>query len=262
MTCTLRSADDQENHKDYLERTPLTLSRQPAPRRWGTLLGRLKASISAMSKAGSRFYLVNDRPVALVPTENGGTDCVAFDFATGELVPDRSYFGYLTPGSGRDVDVLTETAFEARLAVVRAEAGALAAAELRRWALRLSATGARVGDLSTALAPFARGGERTVSVDLPPRGYRRIRLGVDERREGWVKRTVELEPAGRLLTPEVLDAEFHAKRQLPIPPDSGLQGNVWYDDVTAPDGPAGCEVRAHFRDQAAVSVQLSVSHTR
>jgi hypothetical protein len=42
MTCTLRSADDQENHKDYLERTSLTLSREPAPRPWGTLLGGLK----------------------------------------------------------------------------------------------------------------------------------------------------------------------------------------------------------------------------
>lgn len=58
----------------------------------------MKASISPMSAPGSRFYLVNDRPVAVVPTLNGGTDCVTFDFATGELAPDRSYFGYLTPG--------------------------------------------------------------------------------------------------------------------------------------------------------------------
>jgi hypothetical protein len=77
-----------------------------------------------MSTPGSRFYLVNDRPVAVVPTRDGGADCLAFDFVTGELLPNRSYFEYLTPGSRRDVDVLTETEFAARLAVYRAEAGA------------------------------------------------------------------------------------------------------------------------------------------
>jgi hypothetical protein len=75
-----------------------------------------------MGTPGTRYYLVNDRPVAIVPTRNGGADCVVFDFATGELVPDRSYFAYLIPGSGKDVDVLTEAEFEARLAACRAEA--------------------------------------------------------------------------------------------------------------------------------------------
>jgi hypothetical protein len=74
-----------------------------------------------MHTPGSRFYLVNDRPVAVVPTPDGGADCVVFDFATGELVPDRSYFEYLIPGSGKDVDVLTEPEFESRLAACRAE---------------------------------------------------------------------------------------------------------------------------------------------
>ena len=49
---------------------------------------------------GARYYAVNDRPVAVVPTADGGEGCVVFDFATGELVPDRSYFEYLIPGSG------------------------------------------------------------------------------------------------------------------------------------------------------------------
>ncbi len=49
-----------------------------------------------------------------------GADCVVFDFATGELVPDRSYFGHVTPGSGKDVEALTEAEFEARLAACRA----------------------------------------------------------------------------------------------------------------------------------------------
>jgi hypothetical protein len=213
-----------------------------------------------VSTPGSRFYLINDRPAAVVPTLNGGSDCVVFDFATGELVPDRSYFGYLTPGSGKDVDVLTEAEFEARLAACRAEAGASAAAELRCWALRLCATDGETGDLTAALKPFTRDSGTTVSLDLPPRGYRRIWLGVDERREGWVKTTIELEPAGRLLTREVLDAEFRVKRELPIPPDSGLQGNIWYHDVMKPSAPAACEIRAQFRNMAAVRVHLSRSH--
>jgi hypothetical protein len=75
-----------------------------------------------MGARGSRFYLVNDRPVAVVPTPDGGSDCMVFDFATGELVPDRSYFEYLIPGSGKDVDSVTESEFEARLAACRAEA--------------------------------------------------------------------------------------------------------------------------------------------
>ena len=42
-----------------------------------------------------------------------------FDFGTGDLVPDRSYFEYLIPGSGKDVDVVTEAEFEARIAACR-----------------------------------------------------------------------------------------------------------------------------------------------
>jgi hypothetical protein len=68
---------------------------------------------------GARYYLVNDRPVAVVPTPDGGEDCVVFDFATGELVPDRSYFEYLIPGSGKDVDAVTEAEFEARVDACR-----------------------------------------------------------------------------------------------------------------------------------------------
>lgn len=58
-----------------------------------------------------KYYAVNDRPIALVPTANGGVDCVAFDFDTGALVPERSYFTRLTPGAGGDVDALGEEQF-------------------------------------------------------------------------------------------------------------------------------------------------------
>jgi hypothetical protein len=101
-----------------------------------------------------RFYAVNDRPVALVPTADGGEDCVVFDFATGEMRPDRSYFEYVTPGSGRDVDALTEAEFEGRLAACRAQAGATAAAVVRARAERLCA--AAGAGTRQALAPPGR----------------------------------------------------------------------------------------------------------
>jgi hypothetical protein len=208
-----------------------------------------------MGTPGSRFYLVNDRPVAVVPTWDGGADCVAFDFATGELLPSRSYFEYLAPGSGRDVDVVTKTEFAARLAACRAEAGARAVAELREWAERVSVMTSEAADLGAVLGPFTRDGGGTVTVDLPPRGYSRIEIRVDKRREGRV--TIELKPAGCLLTREVLDAEFHAERELPIPPDSWLEGYVLYQDVTVPGAPARCGIDAQFQHQAAVRIRLS-----
>lgn len=215
-----------------------------------------------MGIPSSRFYLVNDRPAALIRTPNGGTDCVVFNFATGELEPDRLYFGYLTPGSGKDVDVLTETQFEARLAACRAEAGARFAAELRQWAGQLCATAGAGEEIMLALQPFRRDAGDSVSLDLPPSGYRRIRMTADKGREAWVQLRLELEPAGRLLTREVLDAEFHVKRELPILPESGMQGHVWYHDVTVPGALVTCDVTAQFRNDAAAKVRLSVSHPR
>jgi hypothetical protein len=208
-----------------------------------------------MGTPGSRFYLVNDRPVAVVPTWDGGEDCVAFDFATGELLPDRSYFRYLIPGSGKDVDVVTQTEFAAQLAVYRAEAGARAVTELRQWAERLCLTAGQAADLGSALGPFKRDRGDDVRLELPPGGYSRISITVDKQRTGRVR--IELRPAGRLLTREILDAEFHAERELPIPPDSWLEGFVTYEDVTVPGTPAACEIDAQFRNQAAVRIQLS-----
>lgn len=92
-------------------------------------------------------------------------------------------------------------------------------------------------------------------MDLPPSGYRRIRISIDKGREG--RAVFRLDPAGSLLTREILDAEFHAERELPIPPDSWLQGNVKYRDVIVPGAPASCEISALFRNQAAVQVRLS-----
>jgi hypothetical protein len=213
-----------------------------------------------MGLPSPRFYLINDRPAAIVPTVDGGTDCVVFSWATGELEPDRSYFGPLMPGSGRDVDVLTEAEFEARLAACRKEAGGQSVAELTRWARQLCTTDGGAPDIRLVLGPFAHDTGDAVSLDLPPSGYRKVRMAVDQGRAGWVEVRLELEPAGRLLTRELLDDGFRAERELPIFPDSLMQGHVKYRDVTVPGAVAACEVSAQFRNGAAAKLRLSVSH--
>jgi hypothetical protein len=163
-----------------------------------------------------RFYAVNDRPVSLVPTAAGGEDCLVFDFATGEMLPDRSYFEYVTPGSGRDVDALTEAEFDGRLAACRAQAGATAAAAVRERAEQLCAT--------------TSGGTRAA-----------------------------LDPAGRLLTRDVLDASLGPGRELPIYPDSRDEGHVAYT-VTVPGVPVACRVNVRFRRGAAAYIDLRTEH--
>lgn len=71
-----------------------------------------------------RYYAVNDRPVALVPTADGGLDALAYDFATGELVPDRSCFAAISEHGFKDVDSLTEEEFHAAVARLRARRSA------------------------------------------------------------------------------------------------------------------------------------------
>jgi hypothetical protein len=203
--------------------------------------------------AGWRCYAVNDRPVAVVPTADGGADCLVFDFATGEMVPDRAYFAYVTPGSGKDVDVLPEAEFEARLAACRAEAGAKAARQVRDWAHRLRPASGSAADVATALGLRGTGlRPGTVTVDPPPPGYRLITISSEP---GPV--SVELRPAGRLLTRPVLDAEFGTAREWPIFPDSGDEGHLEYS-LTRPDGSAGRTVSIIIRIRRAAAAVIAL----
>lgn len=66
------------------------------------------------------YYLVNDRPVKLVLTHEGGLDALVFDWKCGAFVPDRSYFGKVSDvGIGKDVDSLTEAQFRPYVAELR-----------------------------------------------------------------------------------------------------------------------------------------------
>jgi hypothetical protein len=68
-----------------------------------------------------QYYAVNDRPVVIVETPDGGADLLAIDMRTGELVPAREYWEFLTPGSGKDVDVLTPLQWHARVVAIWAQ---------------------------------------------------------------------------------------------------------------------------------------------
>lgn len=169
-----------------------------------------------MSAPGSRFYAVNDRPVAVVPTAEGGADCVVFDFATGEMAPDRSYFEYVTPGSGKDVDALTEAEFEARLAAYRVDAGLRAVGQVREWAQLLC--GATGGPAQVAAALGFAGRlecDRIVADPVPP-GYSALTISMAVTAGVYVT----LKPVGRLLTRQVFEAGLGAGREAPrVHPD-------------------------------------------
>jgi hypothetical protein len=66
------------------------------------------------------YYAVNNRPVNIVQLPDGGADCLVFDFASGDFIPDRSYFSRISEtGIGKDVDQLTEAEFERLVAALR-----------------------------------------------------------------------------------------------------------------------------------------------
>lgn len=197
------------------------------------------------------FYTVNDRPVAVLRTADGGADCVVFDFATGELTPDRAYFAHVTAGSGKDVDALTEAEFEARLVSCRADAGAQAAAQVREWAQRLLAAEGAAADIAAALGLAGTGvGGGSAAVDPPPPGYSAVTVTAEPRRV-----SVKLRPAGRLLTRPILDAQFGPARELPIFPDSFDEGHLAYS-VAAPGTPALCTIYVRIRRAAAAHLDL------
>lgn len=66
------------------------------------------------------YYLVNDRPVKMVATTDGGMDVLAYDFKSHEFVRN---FDYLTIclAHTTDVDSVDEATFNARLDQLRSQ---------------------------------------------------------------------------------------------------------------------------------------------
>jgi hypothetical protein len=70
-----------------------------------------------------QYFICGARPVKFVPTDDGGMEILAFDWKTGDFVPDASYLTRCTFPDG-EVDVVTEAEFEREVALHR------------RWQLR------------------------------------------------------------------------------------------------------------------------------
>jgi hypothetical protein len=63
------------------------------------------------------YYAVNDRPVKMIPTDEGGLDVLAMNLKTGEFERDMSY-GHRIFGTS-DIDQFTEAQFEDYVATLR-----------------------------------------------------------------------------------------------------------------------------------------------
>jgi hypothetical protein len=64
------------------------------------------------------FYAVNDRPVKFVQAPSGEVEVLAYDFVSGEFVPDLSYLSAVF-NPDNDVDEFNEAEFERRVAALR-----------------------------------------------------------------------------------------------------------------------------------------------
>ena len=121
----------------------------------------------------ARFYAVNDRPVALVETPNG-TECLVFDFVSGNLIPDRSYAAEV---AGGDHEELTQQEFahvvgERRVEVLQIWAERLCRANSGSAEDLLMAIGASMKPAPLGAAEIrVRGGEvgqAKIELDMPP----------------------------------------------------------------------------------------------
>ena len=72
----------------------------------------------APAKPWPAYYAVNDRPVKLVPTADGGLDVLALDLRTGAFARDLGYLSRCLGGSA-DVDQLDEEEFARRVEKIR-----------------------------------------------------------------------------------------------------------------------------------------------
>lgn len=64
------------------------------------------------------FFTVNDRPVKFEQAPSGELDVLAWDFGTKQMVSDLSYLSAVFE-PGKDVEELTEAAFNERVAALR-----------------------------------------------------------------------------------------------------------------------------------------------
>lgn len=145
-----------------------------------------------MSRREPRYYAVNDRPVVLAQMLDGTEALLVFDFATGNLTPDDRYYGSLTPGSGKDVDSLTEREFEQRISARRVDV-------LRAWCERMCSLEHGSGSELEAL----------VGMDTPA-AHRQLALGAEGIHIDGAAHAITLTLPRAVMTRAALEQRFGA----------------------------------------------------
>ena len=68
----------------------------------------------------TQYFIVNERPVKLVPTTEGGLDVRVYNYETKSFERNMSYYAYCF-SPDKEVDELSVAQFEAYVADLRAE---------------------------------------------------------------------------------------------------------------------------------------------
>lgn len=158
-----------------------------------------------MTNRAPKYYAVNDRPLVLAQLPDGSEALLVFDFATGNLIADPSYYKLITPGSGKDVDSLTEQEFEQRIASSRVDL-------LRMWCERMCA-------LPTGSTPEL---EALVGIGTP--GSRdQVALGGDRIQIDGDAHAITLQLPPGVITRALLERRFGAG--VAVPRDEGASPN-------------------------------------
>ena len=70
-----------------------------------------------------RYCIVGARPVKLVSTEDGGMDCLAYDWQTGKFERNMDYLTRAVMADDPEVDIVTEKEFNQEVARLRNQLG-------------------------------------------------------------------------------------------------------------------------------------------
>jgi hypothetical protein len=70
------------------------------------------------NSSASEYHAINDRPIKMVATPEGGRDVLVMNMKTGEFERDMSY-GYQIHEPAKDVDQFTEQEFDEYVAVLK-----------------------------------------------------------------------------------------------------------------------------------------------
>lgn len=179
-----------------------------------------------MAKPYPWFFAVNDRPVVVVSTPTGATECLVFDFVSGNLIPDRSY---LTEVTSEGAEELTQPEWARLMAERRVDVLAI-------WADRLcQAKSGSAEDLLTAIG---------ASMKPAPLGASEIRVRGGEVGQANIELIL---PAGTIAK-DILDERFGESR--------ALQADIVRYAVTQTGAPCSCSIFASFAGTTVKTVTL------